>query len=142
MTALDRMVAGMVKPLEFHSLGDSRYRDGWNPNEWFSRGSAVSYRIKRLTGARMVRCGLAGKFRVSIAGQYHSFGGDFDTFADAVAAAQADYTARNLAAVPMLADVVSALLDIADPKRLASHGDPTVLRDHARAIIAKLEPKP
>ncbi len=30
----------------------------------------------------------------------------------------------------------AALSEIADPKRLASHGDPVVLRDHARAALA------
>lgn len=40
-----------------------------------------------------------------------------------------------------LREAVEVLRDIADPKRLTSHGDPTVLRDHARAALAKLGEK-
>lgn len=35
--------------------------------------------------------------------------------------------------------LMEALRDIADPARLASHGDPTVLRDRARAALRDLE---
>lgn len=35
-----------------------------------------------------------------------------------------------------VAKLMAALEDIADPKRLTSHGDPVVLRDHAKAAIA------
>ena len=38
--------------------------------------------------------------------------------------------------------LVEAVKDIADPKRLTSHGDPTVLRDHARAALASIKETP
>jgi hypothetical protein len=40
---------------------------------------------------------------------------------------------------PDVGALVEALRDIADSKRLASHGDPVVLRDHARAALAQWE---
>lgn len=119
MTALDRM-AGMVTPLVWEE----------SPSTSLDCLIHCKFGLYQITEEFVLFVG-------------HSTTGDkFFTLEAAKAAAQSDYTARILAAVPMLAEVIGALADIADPKRLASHGDPTVLRDHARAILAKLETKP
>jgi hypothetical protein len=46
-----------------------------------------------------------------------------------------DWWKRAEAAEAENALLREALMDIADPKRLTSHGDPGVLRDHARAAL-------
>ncbi len=61
-----------------------------------------------------------------------------------LSAAEADHRARIAASLDLDAvlALVEALEDIADPKRLTSHGDPVVLRDHARAALARLKGGP
>ena len=89
MTALDRMVAGMVKPLEFaDDVSETPFGE-----------YVVQYEDEETGWGMWSPTEGDGDYPRSL----------HDTEDDAKSAAQADYTARILAAVPMLAEVIGAL---------------------------------
>ncbi len=62
-----------------------------------------------------------------------------DDIASAIRTLPRDGSALDAVVAQRTAGLREALRDIADPNRLTSHGDPTVLRDRARAALAKLD---
>ena len=119
MTALNRIVAGMVTPLVWHKS----HITGWN-GDYHTAPTGYT-----------VRCADENGWKWQCAGAF----GYANSPEAAMSQAQADYTARILAAVPMLAEVVEALAVI---KEAAENRDSDACYEIARAIITKLETKP